>query len=127
VNGKIFMDYFLEKDVYFGIGGKSIKVWSLVHNNWVKIFKLKPRCCVLSAPVITNRRIRRCLVRDICISPRTPGLKWIEISRRPVAGKSWWLIAFPPLDAGEMTWILSLIRGLYGAWHPGRSVTRILS
>jgi hypothetical protein len=26
VNGKRFMDYFLEKDVYFGIGGKSTKV-----------------------------------------------------------------------------------------------------
>jgi hypothetical protein len=26
VNGKIFMDYSLEKDVYFGIVGKSIKV-----------------------------------------------------------------------------------------------------
>jgi hypothetical protein len=23
VNGKIFMDYFLEKDVYFGIGGRQ--------------------------------------------------------------------------------------------------------
>jgi hypothetical protein len=33
VNGKIFMDYSLEKDVYFGIVGKSIKVRSLVHNN----------------------------------------------------------------------------------------------
>jgi hypothetical protein len=38
-NRKIFMSYLLEKDVYFGIVGKSIKVWSLVHNNCVKIFK----------------------------------------------------------------------------------------
>jgi hypothetical protein len=33
VNGKIFMDYFLEKDIYFGIVGNLIKVWLLVHNN----------------------------------------------------------------------------------------------
>jgi hypothetical protein len=26
VNGKIFMDYLLEKDVYLGIFGKSVKV-----------------------------------------------------------------------------------------------------
>jgi hypothetical protein len=26
VNGKIFIDYFLDKDVYFGIVGKSIEV-----------------------------------------------------------------------------------------------------